>query len=79
MRVLKERLKGLLKSLRQNWPGYSVSLFGVAFMTVFYKAILTDVYAATVALSFLPAVGQGRVFLSPSRSSRKSLKSVRCR
>ena len=40
-------------SLRQNWLGYSVSLCGVAFVTVLYKAMITGVNATTVALSFL--------------------------
>jgi two-component system sensor histidine kinase KdpD len=53
---LKEGLNALLKGLRQNWLGYSVSLGGVAFVTAFYKAIITDVNATTVALSLLLVV-----------------------
>src|SRR5947208_323917 len=43
-------------SLRRNWLGYSVSLCGVAIVTVLYKAMITGVNATTVALSFLLVV-----------------------
>lgn len=43
-------------NLRKNWIGYTVAPCGVAFVTIFYKAIITDVNTTTVALSFLLAI-----------------------
>lgn len=46
----------MLMNLRKNWLGYTVAPLGIAFVTVLYKVIITDVNATTVALSFLLVV-----------------------
>ncbi|HJQ23012.1 MAG TPA: DUF4118 domain-containing protein [Blastocatellia bacterium] len=49
-------MRALLKSLRQNWVGYSAALCGVALATGLYKTMITGVNATTVALSLLLVV-----------------------
>ena len=46
----------MLMNLQKNWLGYTAALCGVALVTLLYRAIISDVNATTVALSFLLVV-----------------------